>query len=180
MIEIKEFQGFKFIQKDGLTQSCVPALPNGYWRQMIPDGIEPENALVLGLGAGTVCAELKAMFPKIQIEAVENNAQMLKLARKEFGVNELVEKVYNANAFDFVKSHPTRYSLVIVDLYDGFNFSLRTISDEFLHYCKMLLKEGGWLTVNLPNLEMCERQFNAVKKSETNKIYFFQLDTLIH
>lgn len=178
MIEVKEFEGHKFIRKDGLTQSIIPPIPNGYWRQMIPEGLEPENALILGLGAGTVCVELKEMFPDVKIEAVENSREMVKLAKKQFGIDALVDEIHLVNAFEFVKFCKEKYSLVIVDLYDGFNFDLHVITDVFLDACKELVREGGFLAVNVPNLDQCEHHFNSVKKSETNKIYFFEKKTV--
>ena len=98
MIEVKEFNGYKFVRKDGLTQSVVPPYENGYWRQMIPDSFIPENVLVLGLGAGTVCMELKALFPEVVIDAVEQSKEMIKLARREFKIGNYVNEIYHANA----------------------------------------------------------------------------------
>lgn len=176
MIEVQEVEGYKFIRKDGLTQSVVPAYPGGYWEQMLPDEFKPESVLILGLGAGTIYKLLKEKFPSVKITAIDNNAGMVKIA-KENGVS--AKDIVEFDAFVWIENEKSKYDLIIVDLFDGFKFNMRVITNIFLENCKALLVEGGYLVVNVPNLSQCEGQFQAAKRSPVQNIYFYNKNTLV-
>ena len=181
MIEVIEVSGHKLVSMDGVVQSSIPPYKNGYWRQMIPDDFTPENALVLGLGAGTVCQELKGLFPDVDIEAVDRDKEMIKIAERNFNVRSFVSTIYKQDAHDFIVTlAPEKlYSLIIVDLFNGFDFSLKTATEVFLTACKQHLSEGGYLSLNMPSFDSLEKQFQTVKRSAYNKIYFYQKKTLL-
>lgn len=180
MIDIVEVGEHKLIRQDGLTQSCIPPYDHGYWKQMIPtDKQNVKSALILGLGAGTIAREIRERWPDARIEGVDADREMIKLARREFEVMDFVNIIFHRDAFQFVRECESKYDLVIVDLYDGFNFSLRVITNEFLDDCKQLLREGGVLSVNVPCLDQCESQFQNVTKSPFNKIYFYEKNTIV-
>lgn len=170
-IEVMEQNGYTFIRKDGLTQSMIPSPDGGYWEKMIPENFIPQSALILGLGAGTIYKMLREKFPDIEISAVDNNAEMVAIAYGN-GVN--AHEIWKGDAFDFIKDVTGKYSLIIVDLFDGMNFNMKVITDLFLNDCKRCLNPGGYLVVNVPNLSQCEHNFQEAKRNDVQNIYFYR------
>lgn len=173
-IEVLDQNGVKFIRKDGLTQSMIPCPKGGYWEQMIPEDFTPRTALILGLGAGTVCKVLRERFANIGLHVVDSNKQMIDIAKAVKAIDEF-DRVTEGDAFDFIHEYEgMKFDLIIVDLFDGMNFNMRVITDAFLNDCKARVSVGGYLVVNVPNLSQCENHFHEAKRNDVQNIYFYR------
>jgi SAM-dependent methyltransferase len=130
-----------------------PAPGGGYWGLMLPDGC-PRRALILGLGAGTVAHLLARRYPGVRITGVERDAEVLAVARAEFGLDAIPHlEVIEADAFAWVAgasaTSPGVYDLVCLDLFEAGRLALGTLATPFLRQIAALLAPGGTLTVNL-------------------------------
>jgi spermidine synthase len=89
--------------------------------------------LVLGLGAGTEIHLLSHNYPSAQFTAVEIDPEIIKIAKKFFGVGEIPNlEIVNADAFDFLKKSKLRWDLIICDIYAGGHYPKEAESDKFL------------------------------------------------
>jgi spermidine synthase len=149
------------LQVANYTQSVtIPDDPNatfeGYWPLMLPALPErcPRRALLLGLGGGTLAALLARRCPGVAMVGVEHNAEVLAVARSEFGLDAIPRlHVVEADAFAWVEEHvvfePAAYDLICLDLFEGGRLTPGTLARPFLRQLAALLASGGSLTVNL-------------------------------
>ena len=130
-----------------------PAPGGGYWGLMLPPSC-PRHALILGLGAGTVAHLLAGRCPGARITGVERDAEVLAVARAEFGLDAIPHlEVIEADAFAWVEAasaaSPGVYDLVCLDLFEAGRLAMGTLATAFLRQIAALLAPGGTLTVNL-------------------------------
>lgn len=157
---------------DNFTQSVtIPAEastpPDGYWPLMLPDGC-PRRALLLGLGGGTLAALLARRCPGVAMVGIEHSADVLAMARRDFGLDALVGlKVVEADAFAWVEEHatsePGSYDLICLDLFDGGRLTPGTLARPFLRQIATLLRREGTLTVNLMRTARLPEQLHRVE-----------------
>ncbi|HEX5545859.1 MAG TPA: methyltransferase domain-containing protein [Ktedonobacterales bacterium] len=125
----------------------------GYWPLMLPERC-PRRVLLLGLGGGTLPALLARRCPGVVIVGIERNAEVLVVARREFGLDALVGlEAVEADAFDWVEEHassePASFDLICLDLFEGGRLTPGTLARPFLRQVASLLEADGVLTVNL-------------------------------
>ena len=79
-----------------------PGPGGGYWGLLLPAQC-PRRALLLGLGGGTVAHLLARRCPEAQITGIEREAEVLAVARAQFGLDDLPQlTVIEADAFTWV------------------------------------------------------------------------------
>lgn len=107
----------------GLTQSgnvMVGIFDIGL-SHLLPKGYRPESILVLGLGGGSVIRYLRRRYPSARLTAVEIDPVMIDIARKHFGVGKVKSlTIVNTDAVKFIKETKRKFSLILVDCYQGF------------------------------------------------------------
>ena len=136
---------------DGAVQSvAVPAdeTPHGYWRALLPVR-RPASVLILGLGGGTVVHLLRRLWSPISITGVDNDAQVLVLARRHFGLEGENTTIVEADAREYVRGCRQRFDLVIVDLFQGEEIAGFVGQREFIRRARSLVSAGGTLVWNL-------------------------------
>ena len=113
------------------------------------------NALILGLGVGTVAHLLAQRFPGARIDGVELDPVIIEVAKEFFNLEKIPNlNVICADAFDLVTSHTkyeirdTRYDLILSDLYCGGRFPEKFSQPEFLHGVRDLLAPDGLAIFN--------------------------------
>ena len=98
---IIHLEGHKVMVLDNVPISISPPPISGYWNEMVPE-TEPKKVLILGLGGGTVASLIKSKYPKSEILGVDNNREIIDLAKKEMAT--------------FIDSHfSTRHLVLIYD-----------------------------------------------------------------
>ncbi|HEU4784956.1 MAG TPA: methyltransferase domain-containing protein [Ktedonobacterales bacterium] len=139
----------------------------GYWPLMLPERC-PRRALLLGLGGGTLAALLARRCPGVAIVGIERNAEVLVVARREFGLDALVGlKAMEADAFDWVEEHassePASFDLICLDLFEGGRLAPGTLARPFLRQVATLLQTDGVLTVNLMRTARLPEQLHRLE-----------------
>jgi spermidine synthase len=113
---------------------------------------KPQRILIIGLGGGTMSNTLHQLFPDSQIDNVEIDPAVIKVARLYFDLFES-DKV-RALAQDgriFVKRallKKARYDWIILDAFNGDYIPEHLLTQEFLQETKQLLSERGILSAN--------------------------------
>ncbi|MBF9221042.1 spermidine synthase [Hymenobacter ruricola] len=156
------------ILKFGLAQVSLPGLG---------------RVLLLGLGGGSAVATLRLDFGfKGHITAVDIDPVVISIARDEFGIIEAENlQIVCADAFTFVKTHPARFDLIIVDLFIDNQVPAKFLAADFWQDTCRLLRPAGHLIFNtigpaagagavqaeLERLGLHVREFAAVERTNT-------------
>jgi spermidine synthase len=135
---------------DGVVQSVIVGdgpLGPGYWPLMLPD-VRPEEALILGLGGGTLVHLLARRFPGIRITGVENDPAVIRVARGAFGLDKPELDIVEGDGFGFVAGASGPYDYVAVDLWADGAIPRGVFQKPFLRRVKDLVTPGGISAIN--------------------------------
>jgi spermidine synthase len=83
------------------------------------------RVLLLGLAAGSVARAIRALAPAAEIVGVEIDREVLRAARRVFGLGELCVEVVVDDALRFLRRERRRFDLVVEDLFVGPSRSVR-------------------------------------------------------
>ena len=113
---------------------------------------EPQRILIVGLGGGTLSNTLTQLYPQSQIDNVEIDPAVVKVARDYFTFieNDKV-KTYNQDGRIFIKRallKNQRYDWIILDAFNGDYIPEHLLTKEFLQEAKALLSDKGILSSN--------------------------------
>jgi len=136
---------------DGAVQSVAVhagETPRGYWRALVP-ARPASRALILGLGGGTVAYLLRRQSSNLSITGVDDDAQVLALARNAFRIDDARVNVVQADAREYARRCGHRYDLVIVDLFRGEALAPFVAQRGFIRRVRSLVTPGGTLVWNL-------------------------------
>lgn len=119
------------------------------WDAMLPH-CHPANALILGLGGGTIATLMTQRFGALPITGVEYDPAVVRLARREFGLDALAHlRIIVADAFDYARRCRESYDAICVDLYSASKMAHGVLDGRFLRDVARLLTPEGEATVNL-------------------------------
>jgi spermidine synthase len=113
-----------------------------------------DDALIIGLGGGSLARHLMYHFPECRVKAVEYRASVVKVARSHFGLplNSRL-KVIVDDGGSYVRQHAQtgveQHDLILVDAFDSEGMAESIASIAFFDACKTLLKPDGLLVINL-------------------------------
>lgn len=117
----------------------------------------PRRVLIVGLGGGAMVRFLTHHEPQVQIDAVEIDPAVVRLAGEFFNVRAGGNvRVHTADAVAFIESTTERYDLILMDAFlrpssgtdaTGVPSGLKTL--EFLGRLKAALAPGGIVAVNI-------------------------------
>lgn len=113
-----------------------------------------DEALIIGLGGGSLTKHLLHHFPDCRLRVVEYRESVVKIARSHFGLPlDPRVKVIIDDGARYVRqrtdSHSEKYSLMFVDAFDHEGMASSINNHAFFDACKMLLKKDGMLVINL-------------------------------
>jgi spermidine synthase len=107
------------------------------------------EVLLLGLAVGNVVKILSEHLPDYHITGVEIDAEVVRLGKKYFGLDEYPNlDIVVADALEFVPQCRQKFDLVIVDLFQDAYVPSGAETDEFLLGLARLLEPGGLLMWN--------------------------------
>jgi spermidine synthase len=150
----------RFTRLATARQSCVdlddrPRLVFEYLRMMLGAlylAPEPRRVLVIGLGGGTLTDALQRVLPDAQIDAVEIDPAVVRVARQYFDFQPAPRtRVHEEDGRVFVKramKDAQRYDLILLDAYDHEYIPEHMLTREFLQEVKGVLAPGGVLAAN--------------------------------
>lgn len=148
------------VRRDQRNQSCINQrrpreMVFAYARMTMTSLLlepDPERILILGLGGGTLPLALNELLPEAEIDVVEIDPAVVRVAREYFGFapTEQVD-VFAQDGRVFVKRAARRneqYDLVILDAFNGEYIPEHLMTREFLQEVQSLLPPGGVLVAN--------------------------------
>lgn len=113
---------------------------------------EPKRLLVVGLGGGTIPSALRDILPEAEIDAIEIDPAVTRVARQYFGFKDDPKmKVYEVDGRVFVKRairEGRKYDAILLDAFDHEYIPEHLLTREFLTEVKSLLAPGGVLVGN--------------------------------
>jgi spermidine synthase len=126
---------------------------------------EQQRVLIVGLGGGGMVHFLRHIDPKIQIDAVEIDPEVVRLADRFFNVRtEGSVKVATADGLKFIAESKTPYDVIYMDAFlkpsadtDGTGAPLALRTKQFYEQLQTKLKPGGVVVFNLnPHPQLLE------------------------
>jgi spermidine synthase len=114
----------------------------------------PKRLMMMGLGGGQITNYLFERFPELEIDAVDIDPEVVRLAVKYFGVPEKDPR-YRLHVGDgrvFIEKGETPWDMIMLDAFRGVfvPYHLKTL--EFYQACLRQLSPGGVVVANLHNL----------------------------
>jgi spermidine synthase len=107
--------------------------------------------LMLGMGGGSVCRQLRRLAPEAEIVAVEFDPEVVAVARAEFDLEELELEVVVDDALALLKREQRRFDAIFEDVFVGRGDDVHKpewIPDPGHALARRRLKPGGVLVSN--------------------------------
>ena len=118
-------------------------------KQVASCQLQVSSVLILGLGGGTVARLLAKEWPMAKITGVEIDPVMIRLGKKYFDLDRLDQlTIVQADAFVWVKNHPAKFDLILVDMYLGEKVPKQSEQLEFLQDLQSILATPGKVIFN--------------------------------
>ena len=158
-IQVVESHGFRILVLNDSrffqTIEKVGSASSGFYLDGFALGpviVPAKNLLVLGMGAGRSIKVTRAVAPEIDVNAVEIDPEVVRVAGEFFGLpkNDPRLHVHVADARPWLAAHEAKNDLVHVDLFQGgpyVPFYLTTV--EFFRLVRARMTDGGMLIVNV-------------------------------
>jgi spermidine synthase len=111
----------------------------------------PKNALLLGLGGGTLLRFLQHCLKHIDIEVVERDAHVIRIAHDFFNVVHNGEDIIIEHELvdDYLAECERTFDLVILDIIEDVTTPPCFFEENFFSNCRKACGESGVLVVNL-------------------------------
>jgi spermidine synthase len=112
------------------------------------------EALVLGLGGGSLVRALLRYFPACRVTAVESRPQVVEVARRFFALPEDPRlQLRIGEAETLLAELPGPFDLILADLYGPAGMDSQQTGASFLDGCRTSLAPAGVLAMNLWNTD---------------------------
>lgn len=115
-----------------------------------------KKALVLGGAGCTLPRFLLLQYPNIQVTVVENNEQMISIAKEYFLMDLPLDRIefMNTDAFELIKTvTPNNYDLIVVDLFNAYQVCQEVFSDDFVKELQRLSTNSTLIGYNVSGAE---------------------------
>ena len=136
---------------------------------------QPKRILIVGLGGGTMSNTLAQLFPQSQIDNIEIDPAVIKVARTYFGFFENDQiKTYDQDGRIFIKRALLKkhhYDWIILDAFNGDYIPEHLMTKEFLQEAKALLSNDGILSANTFSLSKLYAHESATYKAVFGDFY---------
>jgi spermidine synthase len=106
----------------------------------------PQNALVLGLGTGSIVNYLNRFCPNTKVDVVEIDPRVIHLAKKWFLFSKF-NNIVNDDATKYIKKTPKRWDCIFADI-DAAS-DLKINSNKFVNDLKSRLNSNGVVIFNI-------------------------------
>ena len=158
-VELRRVRGGLELRIDG-TQASVYRPGRGvtgvvWWALASPIVLlprsRPRRVLLLGLAAGSVARAIRALDPEAEIVGVDLDREVLRLARRHFGLGRLRLEVVAGDALAYLRSERRRFDLIVEDLFVGPSRSVRKpewLLGEGYRLIRRRLRPRGYVVSN--------------------------------
>jgi spermidine synthase len=130
---------------DKKTGNSIWTYPN-YAAVLASSLKENPDVLILGIGGGTL-AELLHKTLNANIETVELDSRIEKIARQNFNLDQRV-KVHIDDARHFIRTSNKKYDLIIFDVFKGEVPPAHVLTVECFQEARKNLNEDGFMIIN--------------------------------
>jgi spermidine synthase len=110
----------------------------------------PRRLLFLGFGGGSAARLARALAPDATIVGVERDPDVLRLARRDFAVDELGAEILQEDALAYLERERRTFDVVVDDVFEGTvrrPHRTRALLERY-HLVKRRVRPGGILVVN--------------------------------
>lgn len=113
------------------------------------------DVLLIGGGACAYPRHLLASNEDVRIDVVERDPKIIKIARKLFGVDELLEehagrlRLIQDDGLHFLEANDREYDAIMFDAYNGESPVMDLLEGKGLESVKRSLREGGSYLANI-------------------------------
>jgi spermidine synthase len=157
-----------------LNLAAPQTLVSPYARSMFASYLyrpQPQRLLVVGLGGGAMVRFLMHHEPQLQIDAVEIDPAVVRIAEKFFGVRSSGNvRVHTADALKFIEETNDRYDVILMDAFlrpsgdtDPTGVPTRLKTQAFLARLKATLAAGGVVAFNINEHETMAGDIEMVR-----------------
>ncbi len=110
----------------------------------------PQRVLVVGLGGGTIPQFLRRHFPRMQIDVVELDPAVIRVAKRYFGFREdNMMRAYAEDGRRFIERSEPVYDVIFLDAYSADSVPYSLTTREFLQAAREALTPGGVVASNV-------------------------------
>lgn len=116
--------------------------------------VDPIHITLLGLGGGSLLRTLHHTLPQCHFHAVELRQAVVEVAEEYFALpsDHRVSITVN-DAFEEISNIQSKSSdIIFSDMYDAYRMAPKQIQEKFLLECARVLRNQGFLVINLHNL----------------------------
>lgn len=136
---------------------------------------QPKRILIVGLGGGTMSNTLAQLYPQSEIDNIEIDPAVIKVARDYFGFVENDKiNTYAQDGRIFIKRALLKkesYDWIILDAFNGDYIPEHLMTKEFLQEAKALLSDNGILSSNTFSLSKLYAHESATYKAVFGDFY---------
>jgi spermidine synthase len=115
-----------------------------------------DEALMIGLGGGTLAKHMLLQFPESRIKAIEYRASVARIAHSHFGLpKDQRLKICIGDGGVYIREQAEKaavqqqYELLLIDAFDHDAMSPSVNSEAFFDACLKLLSQQGLMVINL-------------------------------
>lgn len=110
-----------------------------------------KTVLLVGLGGGSIPKFIHHYLPELHLTTVELNPDVITAAYAQFLLpdNDLRLNVIEGDGAVYIRSHPAKQDVLMLDAYDSTGLAPELSSQEFYDTCRRALTMDGMLVVNL-------------------------------
>ena len=104
----------------------------------------PKNALIIGMGGGTIPKYLKKYYPDLEIVNVEMDPVVVDVAKRFFDFTETpTNRIIVMDGRNFLRRSDDKYDLIFLDAYYGGYIPFHLLTKEFLILVRDHLSDDG-------------------------------------
>jgi len=133
----------------------------------------PSRILVIGLGGGIVPREMSRYLPNAEIDVIEIDPEIIKLAKEFFFFEETDKiKVHCGDAFIVTQEMEKTYDIIVADAFLSHYIPFPLMSIEFIKVMHSLLSSQGVVAANSSNFHPSfNNQINTYRAVFGDDIY---------
>jgi len=112
-------------------------------------GQPAQSALVLGLGGGVIASQFAYFHPGVQVDGVEIDPTVIRVARDYFGLNPAT-RTFDQDGRVFAARADRKYDVIVVDAYtQQIYVPFHMATKEFFGEVRACLREDGLVAMNV-------------------------------
>jgi spermidine synthase len=153
VLELNEGQALHSLWRPGTV------LTGGYWDGMLVAPFAgltepPRRVAILGNAAGTMARAYAELFPRVEVDGVEIDAELSEIGKEHFGLEEGPRlALHHEDARPFLRTVDERYDVISIDAYRQPYIPFYLSTREFFELCRDRLSPGGVIVINIGHPE---------------------------